>query len=307
MQRSVLKPLVTIGIPCYNEESNITQAVTWARSQTYPNIEVLISDAGSQDGTIDRLHILEARKEARVIYHPPGTSKYENWNTLVKESHGDFLLILVARHKLYPTCVEHLVAPFLHNIRLGYVRACMVWKHSDGVRQRMVPAMVSGKRESQEELALLFRGNTCETIATLYKTEALRKALPFDSRLDRTFVWLANAKVASDNPVYFKNVDVAEWIDSLTKAKKAISELPILYNELTKLAKSNSLIMDEADYRDCLAGHIESSRITKSNKYYKLWLISKSFLQHLVFRHLSWIAEGTRVKLRQFWRFLSKF
>ena len=46
-------PLVTIGIPLYNEVKYIERTIRSALEQTYTNIEVIISDNNSNDGTFE--------------------------------------------------------------------------------------------------------------------------------------------------------------------------------------------------------------------------------------------------------------
>ena len=45
-------PLVSIVIPAYNAEKDIAQAIRCAISQTYPQIEIIVVDDGSQDRTV---------------------------------------------------------------------------------------------------------------------------------------------------------------------------------------------------------------------------------------------------------------
>ena len=51
-QYSPVDPLVSIVIPAYNAEKDIAQAIRCAVSQTYPQIEVIVVDDGSQDKTV---------------------------------------------------------------------------------------------------------------------------------------------------------------------------------------------------------------------------------------------------------------
>lgn len=51
-QFSSVDPLVSIVIPAYNAEKDIAQAIRCAVSQTYPQIEIIVVDDGSQDQTV---------------------------------------------------------------------------------------------------------------------------------------------------------------------------------------------------------------------------------------------------------------
>lgn len=46
-------PLMTIGVPVFNEERFIDSALTSLRSQDYPNLEIVISDNASTDRTLE--------------------------------------------------------------------------------------------------------------------------------------------------------------------------------------------------------------------------------------------------------------
>ena len=45
-------PLISIGVPVYNEEKNISKCLKNILSQSYKNIEVIISDNNSKDNTL---------------------------------------------------------------------------------------------------------------------------------------------------------------------------------------------------------------------------------------------------------------
>ena len=60
-------PLVSIGIPVYNGEAYLAQAVLSATSQTVEDIEIIISDNASTDGTEELARQLAAA-DSRVSY-----------------------------------------------------------------------------------------------------------------------------------------------------------------------------------------------------------------------------------------------
>jgi glycosyltransferase involved in cell wall biosynthesis len=49
-------PLLTIGMPVFNEERFIDSALVSLRSQDYPNLEILVSDNASTDRTVEICH-----------------------------------------------------------------------------------------------------------------------------------------------------------------------------------------------------------------------------------------------------------
>ncbi|MCH8285216.1 glycosyltransferase family 2 protein, partial [candidate division KSB1 bacterium] len=46
-------PLITVGITCFNAEDTIERAVRSALNQRWPNLEVVVVDDRSTDGSFD--------------------------------------------------------------------------------------------------------------------------------------------------------------------------------------------------------------------------------------------------------------
>jgi glycosyltransferase involved in cell wall biosynthesis len=75
--------LVSVGIPAYNAEAFVEATVRSALRQTYPEVEVVVVDDGSGDGTRS---ILEAIVDTRlgVIRQPnSGVARARNRGTLM--------------------------------------------------------------------------------------------------------------------------------------------------------------------------------------------------------------------------------
>ena len=88
-------PLVSIMIPVYNRESIISETLECAINQTYKNIEIIISDNCSTDGTWS---ILEkyANKDARIkiFKNETNVGPVLNWKKCIDKLQGEYTKIL---------------------------------------------------------------------------------------------------------------------------------------------------------------------------------------------------------------------
>jgi len=88
-------PLVSIGIPTYNRANLLGRSIESALSQDYANIEVVISDNASTDGTQS---ICEAycRQSSRVTYLrlPSNLGATANFSAVLERATGEFFVWL---------------------------------------------------------------------------------------------------------------------------------------------------------------------------------------------------------------------
>ncbi len=90
-------PLVSVLIPVFNGEAYIKAAVISALQQDYPNIEVIIVDDGSTDGTHDLLEQLMAQDQ-RIMCHrfPTNQGFLSARNMTLKLARGEYVTLLDA-------------------------------------------------------------------------------------------------------------------------------------------------------------------------------------------------------------------
>src|SRR5436190_2130864 len=105
---------VSILIPTLNRLALLKETLESARSQTHPDLEILVSDNGSTDRTRD--YVAEASAvDARVRLLParPSPDMFSNFNYLVEQSAGDAFCIVSDDDRLLPEYVSHLVRPLM--------------------------------------------------------------------------------------------------------------------------------------------------------------------------------------------------
>lgn len=101
-------PLVTIAVPNFNQGAYIGEAIRSAVEQTYPELEIIVSDNASTDNSIRA--ISEVRDERiRVVRQPRNIGLLPNWNFCLSEARGKYFKLLQADDVLLPECVERAV------------------------------------------------------------------------------------------------------------------------------------------------------------------------------------------------------
>jgi hypothetical protein len=109
-------PLVSIGMPVYNGERSIRQAIESVLGQTYENLEVIISDNASTDNT-ERLCQEYAARDKRVQYYhnPVNLGVIANFRRVFELSSGDYFMWAAADDVRPTIAVEDCVAALQRN------------------------------------------------------------------------------------------------------------------------------------------------------------------------------------------------
>jgi len=99
---------VSILIDNYNYDAYIAECIESALNQTYADVEVIVIDDGSRDGSMDIIRRY-ADRLAAVIEKPNG-GQASAYNRSFERCTGDIVMWLDADDQLYPEAVERIVA-----------------------------------------------------------------------------------------------------------------------------------------------------------------------------------------------------
>jgi glycosyltransferase involved in cell wall biosynthesis len=105
-------PLVSICIPAYNSEEFILQTLSSVLDQTYKNIEVIVVDDGSNDGTVSKINLIKDFRLKFVSQSNKGASVARN--TAYKLSSGTYIKFMDADDVLSENCIEQQVNALLN-------------------------------------------------------------------------------------------------------------------------------------------------------------------------------------------------
>lgn len=102
-------PLVSICIPTFNGARFLKETLESVLAQSYPNLEILISDHSSTDKTID---VIKSYVDERITLniHPPGGGAQSNWNAAVEGARGTYIKVLCQDDLLEPDCIAEQVS-----------------------------------------------------------------------------------------------------------------------------------------------------------------------------------------------------
>ncbi|MEA5139284.1 glycosyltransferase family 2 protein [Arcicella rigui] len=102
-----MRPKISIITATYNSAKTLEQSLLSVISQGYNNIEYIVIDGGSKDGT---LGILE-KYNSEISYWISEKDKgiYDAWNKGVEKATGDWIAFLGSDDFFYPDAIQHYV------------------------------------------------------------------------------------------------------------------------------------------------------------------------------------------------------
>lgn len=123
-------PLVTLIVPCYNEEKVVETAIKSVLELNYPNYEILVIDDGSKDRTLEEASKLDKKGRIRTIYQE-NTGKSGALNRGISEANGEYVFCMDADSKLDPNVLIYGISYFQQNPNLCAVAGAVIVGNKD--------------------------------------------------------------------------------------------------------------------------------------------------------------------------------
>ena len=88
-----MRPLISVVIPTYNSEKTIGAALSSVIAQDYDNLEIIVVDGASSDGTADaaRSALENSSRRWRVLNHEHNRGISAARNTGLDEANGEYI------------------------------------------------------------------------------------------------------------------------------------------------------------------------------------------------------------------------
>ncbi|MCI9218162.1 MAG: glycosyltransferase [Lachnospiraceae bacterium] len=111
-----MQPLVSIITPSYNQKRFIRETIESVLAQDYENVEYIIIDGGSTDGSLDIIREYEGKL---ICVSEKDNGQSDAINKGFKMAHGEIVAWLNSDDVYEPGCISRAVEEFQKNDRLG--------------------------------------------------------------------------------------------------------------------------------------------------------------------------------------------
>ncbi|HFC53791.1 MAG TPA: glycosyltransferase family 2 protein, partial [Gammaproteobacteria bacterium] len=183
----------------------LRQAMESALQQSYPNVEVIVSDNCSTDDTEQLVESL-ATPRLRYIRQSRNIGPNNNFNYCLEQARGDYFLLLSDDDLIDTDMVESCMNAAGNDTGLGLIRVGTRLIDGEGKTTWQVPNPMQGLSAADLFLAWFSNKTSFYLCSTLYNTEYLRAAGGFSSPHNLFQDVVATAKLAGG----YDRVDVTE-------------------------------------------------------------------------------------------------
>lgn len=206
-QQRTCEPFISVIVPTYNSSAFVLRTLSSVLSQTYRHFEILISDDGSSDGTIEVVTAFLDEftgirwKLLHNSHGGPGAAR----NAAILAATGEWVAFLDSDDVWLPDKLDCVAAYVRTHPEAGLIGHNVIWLHENG-SARVVPYHRFLKPEKDAFLALFHR-NILATSAVSAKRSLLLEAGLFDPSLlnNQDYdLWLRMSKLC--RPAYLSSV-----------------------------------------------------------------------------------------------------
>lgn len=198
------QPLVSVCIPAYNNEDYIAETMASVLRQTYENIELIVVDDCSTDGTYAAAKSV-CDPRVKIFKNEKNLGMSGNWNRCLSLCSGEYMKLLCADDLLHPTLIGREVAAMERYPEALLVQTDTQFVDNDGgnagyYRRYFRSGLVDGKKASR--FSVFTRDYLGAPLANLIRRSALEVCGGFDS----SFVYIIDydffMSIANSGKIY---------------------------------------------------------------------------------------------------------
>jgi glycosyltransferase involved in cell wall biosynthesis len=272
------EPLVSIIIMTYNSSKYVLETLESTRSQTYHNLELIVTDDCSGDNTIELVESWiknnrERFTNAEVIKTPVNTGIPANCNRGVKASSGEWIKIIAGDDILLDNCVASFINALTGKPWMRFITSDMFYINSEG-------DIVENNDSRYEAIRRYFLSLTAEEQLKIY----------------------ARFPLFLNSPSFFIHRPALQSINYFDEEFRIYDDLPMIFKILEKGIRIDYIDIKTVKYRvyvDSLSRTINNSISSIRNaeqigcfRKYRMRYLKKSNIIDLIVMYDFWLDHS---------------
>ena len=227
-----MSPTVSIVIPVFNGLAHLKVAVNSILAQTYNDLDVVLVDGGSTDGSREWIHTVgDSRVRAELMPH--GTTAANNWTAASRAARGAYVKLLCQDDVLYRHAIEHQVSDLEANPSAHFAVAQRDIVDVNGkmiYRRRGCAGLKSGLLDGQVALRASYAHGTNifgEPLAILFRRSPLDAVLSWNDERPFLLDLELYSRALMNGPIVVRRASVgafrvssSSWSTRMIKSQK---------------------------------------------------------------------------------------
>lgn len=294
-------PLVSIAVATYNGGLYLKQQMDTLVMQTYPNLEIIVSDDGSTDGTLEILYEYENKYSFLLVKRnnaPHGIKR--NFENALKYCHGEYIAFSDQDDIWMLDKIEKMVHA-IGNYSLVYHNSLFVAENGESLNKTF--SDVFRRYSGHNPLAYLL-SNSVSGHALLFHRKLLEIALPFPDARHHDW-WLAfratdngGVKFLDEILVHYRQHQNSETDFLHLKTKKVDYEK----SERENIEWYEACATAKGKYQNFIKEWVRVYKERNNNKFnFKMFLMSLTQLHALYFMRKKSKLSNLFYVLRNSW------
>lgn len=269
------RPLVSVVIPLYNGMVYLQKTLNSVLTQTYPNVEVVITDGGSTDGSREWLESFNTTPIVKGFL-PNGSGAAANWTYACELSRGKYIKLLCQDDLIYPHALESQVQDLetFPSARIAFAQRDMIDAKEEILsRKRGCQGMPEGFVTGREALLAGYRAGTNvygEPEAVLFEREAMLEALPWTDAEPFLLDMFFYSKILSKHPAVIRKEAVGAFrISDSSWSTRLVTEQRKQFRSWQREAAE---IVGDVSWRDYAIAFVNNEKTTLLRRSAYAWL-----------------------------------
>ena len=179
------EPLISVCIPTHNGSKHIAETIKSVLNQTFQEFEIVVSDNGSTDDTVQIIKNFNDPRITKINCLPP-VSPADNWNNAVRLAGAGLIKLLCQDDVIFADCLEKEVKALSESANSDcsfcFHTRNLITENGRHVWDPIKSSFRAGKYSISELLPRIVRsgGNPIgQPMAVTFRSESFQKASPF--------------------------------------------------------------------------------------------------------------------------------